>query len=133
MIEKGKVISVKGNIAEISMIAGDSCSSCPARGSCRLSEGIRVIDADNSIGAKQGDIVRIEIAGKAGLSAALIIFGIPVIMAVVGLIISSGMSETSRIAITVAGLIFGLVIAKIVDRISGNKRNFIPYIIDKES
>ncbi|OGC41794.1 hypothetical protein A2Y85_06150 [candidate division WOR-3 bacterium RBG_13_43_14] len=133
MIEKGKVIKVAGDIAEISIVPGDACRSCPACGSCRLNEGLRVISAYNLIKAQPGDLVKIEVAEKGGLRAAFIIFGIPIVLAITGLIISAGLIEIYRILITVGGLIMGLIIAKIIDRTVKTKRNFMPNVIDKES
>ncbi len=92
-----------------------------------------MVTARNLIKAKPGDIVKIEIAGKSGLSAALIIFGIPIALALIGLIISTGLGEIYTILISISGLIIGLIIAKIIDRMAKSRRNFIPRIVDKES
>lgn len=132
MVETGKVLNTDGDIAEISVIPGDGCRSCPASAACGMKNGMRIIRVRNPIKAEPGDIVSIEIANKSGLGAAVVLFGLPIMLVVAGLIISAGWSEIYQILTTVGGLIFGLVIAKVIDRLIRNRRNFMPAIIDKK-
>ncbi len=86
MQEKGKVISQRGNIAEISVIrvsaCGDNCASCG--GNCSISE-VRV-SAVSEFDLRPGDIVTMEATSKSMLMSIAIAYLLPLILLVGGAI-----------------------------------------------
>ena len=85
----------------------------------------------NDLGAKVGDIVEVEILGKAVTLSYLIVFGIPLVMALLGVILASAarFSELYSI-ITVAGsLVFGFLVVFVIDKIIAKNQKFAPKII----
>ncbi|UCG92393.1 MAG: SoxR reducing system RseC family protein [candidate division WOR-3 bacterium] len=129
MIEKGRVIELQGVDARVSVEPSDACKHCSACHLCYPSGKSRVIEVENSIGAHIGDVVHIEISDKVGFFALFLVFVLPVLLGLSGLLIGVGYSETYAILFGVAGLATGLGIAKIInDRIS-KKRDFLPRIV----
>lgn len=91
---KGKVLSTDGICAEVMItrgsMCGDSCSNC---GMCE-NKGTK-ITAKNSIGAKKGDSVSLEVSTSKGLKAALLVYLIPVFILIISVVIflKSGFDE----------------------------------------
>lgn len=130
MIEKGKVIELQGVNARVSVEPSEACKHCSACHICYPSGKTRVIEVENSIGAHVGAVVNIEISDKAGFFALFLVFVLPVLLGLIGVLIGAGYSETYAILFGVLGLATGLGIAKIInDRIS-KKRDFLPRIVD---
>lgn len=86
MEEKGKVISQRGNVAEISVVrvsaCGDNCASCG--GNCNLSE-VRV-NAISEFDLSPGDIVTMEATSKSMLMSIGIAYLLPLVLLVTGAI-----------------------------------------------
>jgi len=85
MLETGKIIEAKGNRVKISLPLKEGCSAC---GKCTLGRGGKYmfLEAENSVGARIGDEVMVEIPERDPLIAALLLFGIPLL----GLLIGGG-------------------------------------------
>lgn len=130
MVEKGKVIELQDVNARVNVEPSDACKHCSACHICYPSGKSRVIEVENSMGAHIGDIVYIEISDKVGFFALFLVFVLPVLLGLIGVLVGVGYNETYAILFGVAGLATGLGIAKIInDRIS-KKRDFLPRIVD---
>jgi sigma-E factor negative regulatory protein RseC len=82
MEEVGKVLKIKGNTAEILIERNPSCESC---GACRLiSDKEMVAEAENTLGAKEGQLVKISLEDKKVLEASIIIYAIPLVFFILG-------------------------------------------------
>lgn len=99
IIEKGVVISSGNGHAEIALIQTGACEECSAKIFCKPSEKAdkKIIEADDPFGVKVGDEVQIEIAGEEILKASFTLYGIPLLLILVGIII--GMSIFSNTAL----------------------------------
>ena len=73
--QSGTVMSVKGRKATVRFKKSDACGHCNA---CfRFGSNEADVELDNSLGAKVGDVVAIELHGKSVLKASLIMYGVP--------------------------------------------------------
>ena len=82
-----------------------------------------VNEADNTIGAKAGDLVAVEISPAALSLFPLVAFGLPTLLFFIGLLIGSFISETAAIVVGLLLLAAGVIMAKLADKyISGLKR-----------
>lgn len=92
MREIGCVISVKGDIAVVSMPMSGDCERC---GACSLGRDGReaLLMVRNSVGAGEGDMVEVEIAAGRVIAAAFIVYMIPVLMSIVGFVIGNALSS----------------------------------------
>lgn len=81
MIEEGKVIEVKGDIAKVEIQRNTSCGTCRA---CWMSEeGKMVASGQNLIGAKVGQRVRLQVSGSI-LKAAFVVYILPLLGLIIG-------------------------------------------------
>ncbi len=60
MIEKAEVLYKKGHKAIVRLEQQKTCNHCSSRSICQLTTG--QIEAENKIGAEQGDLVEVEIS-----------------------------------------------------------------------
>jgi len=85
MKEIGKVIEVKGKVARVEMERTSACGKCRA---CSKGDDTNkmYIEAHNGIGAKEGDLVGVDLETKKVLKAAMIIYFIPLVALVLGVV-----------------------------------------------
>jgi len=130
MQETGKIIEEKGPLAVV-LIDKKEKQSCEKCGLCTSGKnGLLYIEAENSIGAKLGEKVKIEIIENQLFVASFFIYGIPLIGFILGIIISSFISKkTFKVIVFLICFIcfqlFGLYLAEKL----GQKNK--PKIIDK--
>ena len=92
IIEKGIVLSAENGHAEIALLEEGSCEECSAKIFCKPSEksDSKILEVDDPFGVKPGDEVLIEINGGVILKASFLLYGMPLIMIIIGIV--SGMS-----------------------------------------
>ena len=132
MKEKGCVIEITSFGANISLSPSAACQGCTASDFCRPKGDDRITEAENRIGAKIGDEVYVEISSKTGLLAFFLLFGLPVILGLVGLLIYPHAQNPNihGIIYGLAGFALGLIIAKVINNILGRKHKFLPRIVE---
>ena len=86
----GTVISVDKNLATISVrrtsACGENCANCKS-----VCQGTTVqSSAENTVGARVGDVVKVESSTKDVLRAAVVLYIVPVLVAIIVAIISYG-------------------------------------------
>ena len=88
MGEKGLVINVKDHLAVIQMKRKEACAECRAR-SCLagMKKEEMIIEAENECDAKVGDWVIMELRNNSFIKAVLILYGIPMIGLLVGILL----------------------------------------------
>lgn len=87
--------------------------------------------AANRIGARVGDTVRVEQPAAVGLGAAFILFGLPVILALAGLLAARSCSQLVILLAGVSGFSAGLVIAKIINERLARRSDLLPRIVER--
>ena len=130
MKEKGKVVEITDFIAKVSLEPGEACKTCPYGNFCRPAGTIRIIKVKNGIGAKVGDEVYIGIPVKSEFIAIFLLFGLPVMLGLIGLLIGTLYTEIHSVILGLVGFALGLIIAKIVNNILGRKKKLLPCIIE---
>jgi sigma-E factor negative regulatory protein RseC len=86
MEETGTVIEVMDRTALVSTQAKGVCHSCSARGICHMSgqKETMEVEAWNRLGAAVGDRVQIRISGRSALTAAFLLYLVPLLGFLVG-------------------------------------------------
>ncbi len=86
--ETGKVVAVRGDIAEVRFPRGRRCEGC---GACCVAdgEGVMVTEARNPLGAVVGQLVVVELPARQSIKAAYILYGVPLLAFLAGLGIGS--------------------------------------------
>jgi len=86
MYEDGKVVGIRGNIAQIEVDLKSACLTCPASKICDLGgKDKRYIDAIKKEGVRIGDRVRVEIEGGKIVKGTFLLFFVPALMFLIGL------------------------------------------------
>jgi len=89
LFEEGIVVSKENGIAEVQVFPAQSCEECSAKIICKPKDDKNIVRADNSLGAEVGDNVRIEIKGKSILSASFMLYGVPLILLLIGIFLGT--------------------------------------------
>lgn len=97
MREKAIVASKKGNKAEVEVIRTSACAKCRA---CSLGSEKKVIKVwvQNDVNANVGQVVEIEIENRALISATFIMYVIPLVSFLLGVILGLNFANTLNIA-----------------------------------
>ena len=133
MEETGTVVGVKDRTAMVSTEAKGICHSCSARGLCHMSgkKGRMEVEAWNRIGAGIGDRVQIRISGRSTLTAAFLLYLVPLLGFLLGVLIGQSLTGNQVWAVVV-GLAFLAAIyggIRILDRRIGRKDGMRPEIV----
>lgn len=98
--QKGIVIETKGKKATVRFKKTDACGHCNA---CfRFGSNEADIEMDNALGAKKGDEVYIDMHANTVLKASAIVYGIPIIALLIGVVIGAQFGDIYAAAIGVA-------------------------------
>jgi positive regulator of sigma E activity len=108
----GVVVREHGGRVRVRVAVGDACGDCKARSCCTPRGSTREIDALNAAGALQGQRVRIEISGSRALEAALLLYGLPACLMVIGAVVGLRFGPGWGGLGSVLGLSLGLVVAR---------------------
>ena len=121
MLETGRVVEAGGENIKVRVEQKEECKACKA---CVFKDNGRVVTVPNTIGAKEGDEVGLEISEAANRLSTMIVFGLPLIMLAVGILIGKLCFEAEW-AMFVFG--FGMLIVSfatiiLIDRILRKKK-----------
>lgn len=121
MTERGVVTKVKGGKATVEFDRKSACDSCHM---CAVTkDGMKVkIVIDNDLDARVGDVVNVGMGERFVLTAAFIVYIIPLVLVGVGVGIGSLLSELAQALLAVGGLVVGFAIAFLLDRFVIRKR-----------
>lgn len=129
MLELGKVTAVIDDNVQVQFKRTSACDKCKI---CSIEQGGNVsITLKNNLNAQVGDIVEVEVWQKAVTLSYLIVFGIPLLTVLLGVIIASAasLSELYSILVTAGSLILGFLIVFVLDKKVAKNQKFAPKII----
>lgn len=126
MTEKGVVAKVVGSKATVRFDRRSACDKCHM---CAVTkDGMKVeVVVDNKLGASVGDIVEVEMGEKYVLTAATIVYVIPLVLIGIGIGIGTLLNELAEALFALGGLVVGFVIAILLDKlVIRKKKGFSP-------
>jgi sigma-E factor negative regulatory protein RseC len=84
MKQTGVVVGIEGDKAKIKMQRHTACGDC---GACQVSESQLkvVLEAENTVGAKTGDFVEVDMEAVDFLSAVVVVYLFPLISLIIGI------------------------------------------------
>ncbi len=140
--EPAKVIEVYGNgKVKVEMKKNMSCKTCAAKSNCfGLSKNIRHITANDPIGVKVDQIVKLELASKGKIKASVFLFLLPIVLLVSGFFLGSSLavklgkeasSETWGVISGMLFFAFSFIILKLVNRHYERHDKYLPSIVAK--
>ncbi len=122
MIEEiGIVTKADGIVANVIVQKRSACDGCKVRGVCEPSDEGMEIEALNPVQAKKGQKVKVSIKTQAYLKGAIIVYGIPLLAFVAGVILGKNIGE----------LYFKQMDSDIVSFISGFAALIISFLVVK--
>lgn len=131
MEESGKVVEVHGDLAKVEFTAKEACTSCGARGMCKLGAGGKVFtEALNEKSAKVGDLVRVEVDPKRSILTGLLIFIFPIIIFIAAFLAIRPISpnESYRIIGSGVSLVLYFILLKKLETWLVKKGSFMPVV-----
>ena len=89
-MEDGKVIRIEDNIAVVALEKGEECEGCKA--CCAISSddsNVMIAKVQNSLEAKEGDRVKIQITPSQTVLASAIVYMLPLVLFILGFLLGS--------------------------------------------
>jgi len=143
LTKTGVVKGVQGRMALVLTGMEPACEGCKARGACTSLGGGGAnaeVRARNTVGAEVGDVVTISIRGSSLLKASFLVYMLPILAMVGGIVLGHLLSGVISVDKNVLVGLFGLLafsgafvwLKKQGDKLF-NKKEFIPEIISKKT
>jgi sigma-E factor negative regulatory protein RseC len=132
MRENGKVISTRNDRAEVEVAARGECEHCTAAGICNWTgTSLRKVLAVNKVGAAAGDVVELETIEGTGAKSNLLVFGIPVLLMLAGVLVGGLImhKDTWSGILAGVGLALGFGIVKAIDVSVNRSGRSLPVIV----
>ena len=128
MLEVGIVESVdeKRGTAKVVFDRKSACDKCRM---CLTATGEKMkvyVEVKNTLGAKVGDKVGVQMSDRFVLKAAFIVYVIPVILVGAGLAIFRKFNDLILLAVVAVGLLLGVSCGILLDRVIRKKASFAP-------
>ena len=105
--EEGIILKTYGRIATVQIKSAGECSRCKA--GCMERDGFMVAEAENTIGAKVGDMVSLGLDSKKALTASFVVFGLPLLALFIGVIATNFVTEQIGYQNQALSIIVGLI------------------------
>jgi len=131
MQETGRVIETIGNMAKVEVAQKEVCNKCPSESFCKLATGdSRTVEAVNEIGAKAGQLVKIEIGSGNILMSAFFVYIFPIIVLLVagGLTQWISSNQNTAIIIGITAMAFSFLMVRFFDKKMNKSKKLIPII-----
>jgi sigma-E factor negative regulatory protein RseC len=132
MRENGKVVSTSNDRAEVEVAAKGECEHCTAAGICNWTgTNLRKVLAVNKVGAAMGDVVELESIEGTGAKSNLLVFGIPVLLMLAGVLVGGLIlrKDTWSGILAGVGLALGFGIVKAIDVSVNRTGRSLPVIV----
>lgn len=115
MLEKGRVVSLQGDIAVVQFMRTSACKNC---GAClKAGDNEMAVEVANSLGAKVNDEVSVELPERNFFQAAILLYGIPLAALLIALFVASALttSELTVIGVSVACAVLSFVLLRLLE------------------
>lgn len=120
----GLVTAVTNGSVQIRFLRSSACAHC---GAClTVGESEMEITLPNTVGAKEGDRVAVDLSPKRLVQASLLAYAVPLVLLITGVVIGSRFADWAGLALGVSACGIGYLILRIVERRSAKKRSFQP-------
>lgn len=128
MHQMGRVVSVDGNIATVRFVRSKMCERC---GACiHFGDKEAEVEIKNTLDAKEGDMVRVELRAKSFLQASLIAYILPLIMLVLGVALGTQISDLWGVILGILGAALVFFVLRALEPRFARKEKFNPRMID---
>ena len=120
----GRVTSVTDGTAQIRFLRGSACAHC---GAClTVGDSEMEISLPNTLGAKEGDRVAVDLSPKRVVQASLIAYAVPLVLLIAGVIIGSRFADWMGLALGLVACGISYLILRFVEKKSAKSKSFQP-------
>ena len=130
MIEIAKVTEASEKQVTVRVDKKDECSKC---GMCLFPKGAdgTYFHAENILGAKEGDIVQIELGTNGNLIGAILVFLVPLILIGISALLTYLVikNEIYMLILGVGSVVIWFFILALIDKKIGKSKTFSPKLI----
>ena len=120
----GIVTAVVDGTARIHFLRSSACAHC---GAClTIGETEMEISLPNTLGAKEGDRVAVDLSPKRVVQASLLAYAVPLILLIGGVLLGSRIADWAGLALGIAACGVGYLILRIVEKSSVKSKRFQP-------
>ena len=120
----GLVTSVTDGTAQIRFLRGSACAHC---GAClTVGDSEMEISLPNTLNAKEGDRVAVDLSPKRVVQASLIAYAVPLVLLIAGVFIGSQYADWAGLALGIVACGISYLILRIVEKKSAKSKSFQP-------
>ena len=120
----GLVTSVSDGTAQIRFLRGSACAHC---GAClTVGDSEMEISLPNTLNAKEGDRVAVDLSPKRVVQASLLAYAVPLVLLIAGVLIGSKIADWAGLALGVAACGISYLILRVVEKKSAKSKSFQP-------
>ena len=120
----GLVTAISGGTARVRFLRGSACAHC---GAClTVGDSEMEISLPNTLGAKEGDRVAVDLSPKRVVQASLLAYAVPLLLLIAGVLIGSRIADWAGLTFGIAACGIGYLILRIVEQKSAKKKSFQP-------
>ena len=120
----GTVTSVVNGTVQIHFLRGSACAHC---GAClTVGDSEMEISLPNTLGAKEGDRVAVDLSPKRVVQASLIAYAVPLVLLIAGVIIGSRFADWMGLALGLVACGISYLILRFVEKKSAKSKSFQP-------
>ena len=120
----GIVTAINGGDAQIRFLRGSACAHC---GAClTVGESEMEITLPNSLRAKVGDRVSVDLSPKRVVQASLLAYAVPLALLIGGVLLGSRISDWLGLALGVGACAVSFLLLRLVDKRIRKKKSFQP-------
>ena len=128
--EKGIVSELSNHKAQVRIHKSSACASCEARHACHKE---MLVDVNNDLQAKVGDLVEISVSTRSFLRTVLLVYFLPVVALIFGAYAGDAWAGSLHLPPTLASVLggglamaFSFVILRRIDRTAQCRSEFSP-------
>ena len=123
----GLVTSIRDGNAQIHFLRGSACAHC---GAClTVGESEMEISLPNTLGAKVGDHVVVDLSPKRVVQASLLAYAVPLVLLIGGVLLGSQIADWAGLVLGIAACLSGYLILRVVEKRTKDKNSFRPRMV----
>lgn len=120
----GIVTAITDGTARIRFLRGSACAHC---GAClTVGDSEMEISLPNTLGAKEGDRVAVDLSPKRVVQASLLAYAVPLLLLIGGVLLGSRYADWAGLALGVAACGISYLILRVVEKSSAKSKRFQP-------
>lgn len=135
IVETGRVVSIEDGKAVVEIEKGAACATCAStRCACNYGTKTVTVTAEDPVGVRENQLVQISVPEGIALRAALIVYGIPLVALIAGILVGEYLGERFEIETLfeilggIGGLALSLLVIKYYNNVFKRREHHQPVV-----